>query len=178
MPPFSSTTAPLAPLLSFPPLSHLFNFASIAPRFLRRAVFHMSENLSAPLVNQICRWSHSETWDSLAGDFDYRAALHTLTVPAFVGIAPADRLFPAVSYERLYDDIGSAHKTLAVFGRAEGLPRDYGHVDLLVSDTAPADVYPRIADWIETEQGLHTVHTARASRTGGAKSSREDVRPA
>ncbi|MBI3073126.1 MAG: alpha/beta fold hydrolase [Deltaproteobacteria bacterium] len=170
--------APIARLLSFPPLSHLFNFATLAPSTLRRAVFHTSENLPGPLVNQLRRWSNEGKWDSVARDFDYRAALASVTLPAFIGVAAADRLFPASAYERLFDEIGSTHKTLAVFGRAEGLSHDYGHVDVVLSDSAAVDVYPRLADWIETEQGLHTVRGARAAQRGSAKSSRDAPRSA
>ncbi|MFO1520190.1 MAG: hypothetical protein U1F57_11120 [bacterium] len=40
-----------------------------------------------------------------------------------------------------------------MFGRKHGHRTDYGHVDLIIGNHAPREVFPKIAEWLEENEG-------------------------
>jgi hypothetical protein len=57
-------------------------------------------------------------------------------------------LAAADSLRAAYDAIGSPDKTFVRVGLDTGFSVDFGHDDLLAGLAAPAEVFPRIADWL------------------------------
>jgi lysosomal acid lipase/cholesteryl ester hydrolase len=51
-----------------------------------------------------------------------------------------------------FDSLGSADKTLMRFGRLDGHAADYGHCDLVWSRNAPAEVFPKLIEWLDHRQ--------------------------
>jgi polyhydroxyalkanoate synthase len=129
---------------------------------LRDLPFHADEllwsasNLSGPAREEMMRaavspMSHhelaelSETLRS--GHFPAADALPRLTVPLRVIAGRADRIAPVDRVLPYYTLAGSVEKDYILAGRASGFAHDYGHIDLVLGDDAPTEIYPLIVDW-------------------------------
>jgi pimeloyl-ACP methyl ester carboxylesterase len=63
-----------------------------------------------------------------------------------------DRLAPPGSVEGIPQS-DSVERECLVLGKESGCEEDYGHTDLVVGLRAAAEVFPRIADWLERHDG-------------------------
>src|SRR4051794_10707177 len=90
----------------------------------------------------------------LSADFqiDYSARLGEVTVPTLMVAGAGDLISDVPSTRMTFDALGSADKTLVVFGRANGHVADYGHCDLTWSRYAPREIFPVIIDWLDRRQ--------------------------
>lgn len=66
----------------------------------------------------------------------------------------ADTRDPFKYCEELYNQYGG-EKTLLRLGKSQGLSKNYGHVDMIVSKQAQQEVWPKISDWL-----LEVSHTS------------------
>ena len=82
-----------------------------------------------------------------AGMLPAAAALPSLTVPLRVIVGRGDRVAPPDRVRPYYTLAGSAERSYVLAGRANGFRRDYGHVDILIGEDAPAEIYPLITGW-------------------------------
>lgn len=83
---------------------------------------------------------------------DYSARLGEVTVPTLMVAGAGDLISDVPSTRMTFDSLGSADKTLVVFGRANGHVADYGHCDLAWSRHAPREIFPVIIDWLDRRQ--------------------------
>ncbi len=88
-----------------------------------------------------------ELWDAKQ-QFSYAQSLGNITVPMFISCGAADQFAPPVVQKFLYDHVGSADKTMVIFGREQGFAVDAGHDDALVGLNSQAQVYPVIEKWL------------------------------
>lgn len=77
-------------------------------------------------------------------------AFHRL--PLLAVIAAADRSDPARYCQKFAALYGGDKKEQILLARAKGFSRDYGHVDMVVSKEAAAEVWPQVADWLTAVQ--------------------------
>jgi esterase/lipase len=80
--------------------------------------------------------------------YNYAEHLDNIKVPMFISCGAQDQFAPPAVQKYLFDRVGSAEKTLVVFGQAQGLPVDAGHDDALVGLNSRDQVYPIIARWL------------------------------
>ncbi len=80
--------------------------------------------------------------------YNYAEHLDNIKVPMFISCGARDQFAPPVVQRYLFDRVGSAEKTLVVFGLAQGLAVDAGHDDALVGLNSRDQVYPIIARWL------------------------------
>lgn len=74
-------------------------------------------------------------------------------VPLLAIAAAADKSDPAKACLRFASLYGGERKEQILLGRKDGFSRDYGHVDMVVSKEAAAEVWPRISLWLNQLDG-------------------------
>lgn len=100
---------------------------------------------SASYLDDFFRWKgRHAAWATREGR-SYWAGLRELDVPLLAFAAVDDPNDPPAGCRTLFDAIGSPAKAFVLLGKATGFSMDYGHVDMIVSKAAQAEVYPRIA---------------------------------
>jgi len=96
-------------------------------------------------------------WHGLFGRFgdqqsDWWAGLAEAQMPLLAVSARADKEDPAWACRKLFEQFGAAEKTFVLLGRQEGYSDDYGHIEMLVSKSAMAEVWPMVASWLHGQQ--------------------------
>lgn len=87
--------------------------------------------------------SRGELYDA-SKQFNYARSMGNVQVPIFLSCGSADQLAPPPCQQQLQQLVGSADKSLVVFGRAGGFAADCGHNDALVGLTSRQQVFPTI----------------------------------
>lgn len=114
---------------------------NVEPRVYRRLMANAIENLQPGVLAQFAAWIREDSFRSMDGKVDYRAALETCRQPALFVAAEKDGLAPPSVVQAAHRRWGGP-KEYVVFG--EG----YGHTDLLVGRRAPEVVYPVVRDFL------------------------------
>ena len=140
----------LAPFSGFwhPPVSEVaINGHNVTRPVYRRVLVNVVENISVGVLRQLGRWVVTDTFASLDGSVDYRAALSSCRQPALFVAAAADRIAPPAVVEKGARAWGGEADLLRV-GLTGGACCDYGHSDLLFGRRAPEEVFASIRDWL------------------------------
>jgi pimeloyl-ACP methyl ester carboxylesterase len=82
------------------------------------------------------------------GQFSYTQNAANIQVPVFISCGELDQFAPPPVQKTLHDRVGSADRTLRIFGRRYGFAADSGHDDALVGLTSAAQVYPILDAWL------------------------------
>jgi pimeloyl-ACP methyl ester carboxylesterase len=82
------------------------------------------------------------------GQYSYARGLGNITIPILISCGAGDQFAPPSVQEFLYRHVGSADKTLIIFGRRQGMSVDAGHDDALVGLNSREQVYPIISRWL------------------------------
>ncbi|HDS1737596.1 alpha/beta fold hydrolase [Pseudomonas sp. BP8] len=98
----------------------------------------------------------SMRWHGLFGRFggkdgDWWAGLADIDVPVLAVAGAADFQDPVWACRKLFDQLGGGRKQFLRLGREEGFDA-FGHVDMLVSKAAQAQVWPLVAGWLRDPQ--------------------------
>jgi pimeloyl-ACP methyl ester carboxylesterase len=156
----------LAPFLghvTLPLTDALINPKAIAPRVLRKVYANLVSSMSHRLLRQIADWSTHDVFRSRDGRVDYRARLAEVTAPVLVVGGSQDALATPKAVLQQAERLGSADKTVMLFGRENGDALDYGHGDLIFGERAPEEVYPRLVRWVSE-------HATPATKSQGGPS--------
>jgi pimeloyl-ACP methyl ester carboxylesterase len=141
----------------------------VAPLMLRRVPYRVTRavrpwNFSTPMLRavmansfgdvptgvtmQFIRWINEGTFNSNDGRRDYDAGLADIRAPMLVIVGSRDRLAPPAVARHAFERSGSAEKEFLEVGRATGAGREYDHLDLVLGEHAPDEVFPRVVDWL------------------------------
>lgn len=141
----------------------------VAPLMLRRAPYRLTRavrpwnysnsSLRAAMANsfgdvptgvtmQFIRWINEGSFDSNDGRRDYDEGLRDIRVPMRVIVGSRDRLAPPPVARYAFDHSGSPEKDFFEIGRATGAGREYDHLDLVLGNDAPDEVFPLVVDWL------------------------------
>jgi oxygen-independent coproporphyrinogen-3 oxidase len=105
------------------------------------------DELAGVLVEWM-NWNLEGHWRGRDGT-DYDAALARFRAPVLALVGASDRLWaPPEACRTLLERVGSSTRDFLLCGRATGFSRDFGHVDLLASRAAEAEVWGRVIDWL------------------------------
>jgi predicted alpha/beta hydrolase len=141
------------------PLPWLQRWRRLAAHALRLASRHLSafparllglgpEDELPGVMAQWMGWNLSGRWTGRDGT-DYAAALRAVDLPLlFLAGAGDSRFAPPDACRGLFELIGSTDHLFLLAGLETGFSRDFGHVDLVVSREARAEVWPLLADWL------------------------------
>lgn len=140
-------------ILQYPMAAAVLGVTRTLGRFPARLLGLGPEDEHAGIMEQWMRWNLRGRWVGDDGT-DYFAGCRRITVPVLALAGGGDWLIaPPSICEDLVNEFGSADKTFINCGRAEGFTEDFDHNRLLVSSTARAEVWPVIADWLESRFG-------------------------
>jgi pimeloyl-ACP methyl ester carboxylesterase len=117
---------------------HLRN---VEPRVYRRLLMNVIEDLPTGVLDQFATFIREDSFRSMDGKVDYRAALEGCRQPALFVAAEKDGLAPPSVVQAAFRRWGG-EKSYVVF------EREYGHTDLLLGRRAPDVVYPVIRDFL------------------------------
>jgi len=92
-------------------------------------------------------------WNGLFGRFgegknDWWKGLAEVDVPLLAVSAAGDRQDPDWACRKLFEQVGSEHRQYLCLGRQQGFTGDFGHVEILVSKPAQAEVWPLVERWL------------------------------
>jgi pimeloyl-ACP methyl ester carboxylesterase len=107
----------------------------------RRFLANALENLQPGVLDQFAAFVREDSFRSMDGQIDYRAALASCRQPALFLSAEKDGLAPPEAVEAGFREWGGP-KRYWNFGH------DYGHTDLLLGRNAPEVVFPVIRDFL------------------------------
>jgi pimeloyl-ACP methyl ester carboxylesterase len=136
------------------PLPWLQRWRSVAARAMRLAARHLPafparllrlgpEDELPGVMEQWMDWNIQGHWTGDDGT-DYSLALPRLDHPPLLFLAGAGdhRFAPPAATRGLFDLVGPADKAFILAGTRTGFARDYGHVDIIVSREARAEIWP------------------------------------
>ncbi len=89
---------------------------------------------------QMCRWARGEP-------LQWASAFSQVDLPLLVVVGDHDPLVTEVDARACYEASGSADRELWVVD-AWSHRRHWGHLDLILGHTAPAEVWPRVVRWL------------------------------
>jgi pimeloyl-ACP methyl ester carboxylesterase len=159
-----------------PPVSQVaINGHNVTRPVYRRVLANVIENVSSGVLAQFTRWIATDTFASMDGAVDYRAALAHCRQPALFLAAADDRIAPPAVVKQAAAAWGGDAE-VQIVGLASQACCDYGHSDLLFGRRAPDEVFPRVSAWLaqHAEAGPDRDETVR--RENGPKGS-PPVRP-
>jgi pimeloyl-ACP methyl ester carboxylesterase len=79
----------------------------------------------------------------------YPELLNSLESPTLVIAGQGDQIAPSERVKAYYSSIGSTDKVWMNAGVESGYSLDYGHLDILISDTAFQEIIPILHQWVE-----------------------------
>lgn len=114
----------------------------------RELAYNLMTPLSLSLVNQFAQWIFTKRFTSVDGSVDYLASLARVQTPVGFLAGADDQLAAPESVEAAYRTLGCPDKSYECLSRAAGNDHDYGHGDLIFAESAPREVFPRIAEFL------------------------------
>ncbi|MCP3749325.1 alpha/beta fold hydrolase [Pseudomonas sp. SBB6] len=113
----------------------------------------------------------SMRWFGLFGRFgdkdrDWWAGLAGVEVPVLAVAGAGDHQDPVWACRKLFEQLGSEHKQFVRLGREEGFD-NFGHVDMLVSKPAQAQVWPLVERWLQDPRAALLPETAQGISPAG-----------
>lgn len=113
---------------------------------LKERVTRGFDHEGVEVILQLFRWAARR--DFSGPGVDYRERLKRLRVPILFLAGNGDGVVPLSSIRPGYEMVPVADKTLKIFN-AQLNQVDFGHIDIILGDKAPEEVWPYLARWIE-----------------------------
>ena len=129
-----------------------YNRANVTDLTVRRMNAYCMEDLPYGVSLQLNQMVATGTFWSADGKIDYCERLHEITIPMYFVSGKLDNMCPAGMAYYAYRCVGSGHKEFIHFARANEDKADYGHCDLIWGLSAPEEVFPKIASWLDRYQ--------------------------
>lgn len=115
---------------------------------LRAVMANSFGDVPTGVTMQFIRWINEGRFDSNDGRRDYDAGLANIRTPLLVIVGSRDRLAPANVARHAFHQTGSEEKEFLEVGRATGAGREYDHLDLVLGEHAPDEVFPAAVEWV------------------------------
>lgn len=150
----------LAPVTGYwhpSPLRVVYNPENIDGATQRRAMVNLICNFARNELLQYSDWLLNDVFRSLDQRRDYQAELGRVSVPTLFLAGARDVLAPPDAVKAAFEAVGSPDKRFVICSRAQKLSANYGHFDMLLGDAAEREIYPMVAEWLETHATQMTV---------------------
>lgn len=113
------------------------------------------ENEPAGIAKEYLNWfGLCKQWQFKGSNVSLLEQWQAVSLPLLSVVAKNDQSDPAKYCQAFHDLCGSTTKTLALLAQSEGFSRDFGHVDMVVSKEATDEVWPLIAQWLNSIEPL------------------------
>lgn len=144
-------TAIFTPLTSgFNPLDTLyFNRKNVDWDNIQRMYAHSLENIPRGVSQQMRELIASGEFKSYDKTFNYAQNLEKISLPVLLVAAKGDALGSEYAVMTAYNRVASKDKTYRLFGTENKYRVNYGHCDMIFGETAPKEIYPYVASWLE-----------------------------
>lgn len=149
----TKTMAPLAYPSLFAPRHVMWNDDNMEPEVARQTGAHAVDNLSSNVVRQLAGAKKLGFLASADGRINYSEGMSQIEVPIFFVVGSLDQMAPPVVMIDAFKRVRSKDKQIEILSRANGYTHDYGHVDLVLGKSAPAEVYPLLERWLVKNEG-------------------------
>lgn len=143
-----------------------YTSANVDDRTISRFYGYTLENPGRGAMKQLDSYLEFGHMLSVDGKYDYAGNLGKIQTPTLLVAGEGDIMADVPSMKSTYTLLGSPDKSLVSFGRAHGHAHDYGHCDLVWSRHAPREIFPAVADWLDTHQPVAPSPQALPSRQG------------
>lgn len=127
----------------------LLNLQNTTPDTWRRFLAVGVDDVPAGLARQFAGWVEHDRFTSRDGAIDYLAGLAAVRVPMFVVAGKVDGIAPPWVVRPGFEALGSPEKRWMVLSEANGMRADYNHMDMLLGERAPDELWGRIADFLQ-----------------------------
>ncbi|MBS2025445.1 MAG: alpha/beta hydrolase [Deltaproteobacteria bacterium] len=149
---------PLMSLFPQPAALFLYNPANMDEKVWQGFLAVGVEDESPRLAAQFGQWLETDRFTSRDGALDYEKALAQTRTPVLVIAGKADQLGFTPLVRRGYDALGG-DKAFVLVGEENGAGADYGHMDLLLGDHAPQEVFEPLWEWLSAKGRSGTAPT-------------------
>jgi len=126
-----------------------FNRKNVDWDNVQRMYAHSLENIPRGVSQQMRELISTGEFKSHDKSFNYAKNLGKVEVPILLIAAKGDALGSEYSVVTAYNGVASKDKTYRLFGLENKYKVNYGHCDMIIGETAPEEVYPYIASWLE-----------------------------
>jgi hypothetical protein len=126
------------------------------------------------MIKQVAESYATKHHRSYYRTFSIRDNLHRIETPLLVIAGSIDELTPADDLKFVFDRVSSQDKEFVVVGKESGASEEYGHVDLILGNEAPRDVYPIIQGWIDRHELDHAVEAPPGEASDADKAAAPD----
>jgi len=144
----TGASLPLQAALDTPADHFIYSTDNVDPELWRRFVaVGTSDAIPGPLGAQMASWLSTGRFTSRDGAVDYLEGLRKVRTPVLVVAAAIDGIAPPWSVRPAFERL-AGEKAWRVAGQGAGFRADYNHMDLVLGERAPTEVFPWIATWL------------------------------
>src|SRR5690606_7981739 len=126
----------------------LFNPENVPVQRWRQFMVTGVDDVSGAVLLQLAQMAASGTFGSRDGRLDHRAAMAEIDVPVLVVAGKLDRFCPPMAAWDAYRSLGG-EKAWLLLARTHGAKADYGHMDFVLGDDAPTELWPTLLAFLE-----------------------------
>jgi polyhydroxyalkanoate synthase len=136
---------PLAPKVE----AFFYNADNIEDEIKEKLLEEMLVEINPGVLEQLLLMIERGEFVSAKGDFSYRKNLSEIQIPFLLIGGEGDKVAPPGAIRAVYRAVGSADRTLRIFGARSKDSVDYGHIDLILGKKAKDEVFPVIGRWLK-----------------------------
>jgi len=114
-------------------------------------VLNLFDEMSSALIRQFGMWAATGIFDRVdkKNNFNYFEGLKNITTPMLFCVGQGDKFIWKENTYPAYENITSENKEFLEFGKESCCEEDYGHMDIVVGQRAPLEVFPKIEEWLD-----------------------------
>jgi pimeloyl-ACP methyl ester carboxylesterase len=124
-----------------------YNHESTSTLSFQRLMAYGTSDTAGGVALQLLRLVETGKFASNDGSLDFRAGLHRVTLPVLVVAARLDRIALTPAVRDGYEALGGRKEWLLI-SRANGARAEYGHMDLVIGERAPDEVWSHVLDFL------------------------------
>lgn len=148
----ASLAAPLQASFDDGPFQRFFyNPQSTDPQTWQRLVAYGTADTAGGVAKQLLAVVESGRFASADGSIDFRRDMATIRTPVLVVAAKLDRVAPTPAVKDGFRALGGPKRWLLIT-RANGSAGEYGHMDLVIGERAPAEVFRPVLDFFNQHE--------------------------
>jgi pimeloyl-ACP methyl ester carboxylesterase len=126
----------------------IYNPENVTDQTLKRIMAMGMADVSAALAVQLSELIGTGRFLSADHQLDYRKDMARISTPVLVVAGKLDRLGVTPAVKAAYRALGGPKEWLLV-GQETGAQADYGHIDFIMGERAPQEVWPRLLDFLD-----------------------------
>lgn len=149
-------SAPLQTLFDDGPFQRFFyNPESTKPETWQRLVVYGTADTAGGAAKQLLSLVETSRFTSADGKLDFRADMARIRTPIIVVAGKLDRVAPTAAVKDGYRALGGPRRWLLIT-RANGALGEYGHMDLVIGERAPDEVFRPVLDFFNQHEPPRT----------------------